>query len=117
LINQGQPDAAKFLEEQARQLGLPLMTLSMDELMPDTQPPMPEMPQSSFKDHYTSTLVLIRPDQHVAWHGEPKEVNTLALANRLWSLVRGEHPASSDAFPVVFPSTPKAIPRSMGMNS
>jgi len=60
---------------------------------------------------------LIRPDQHVAWHGEPKEVNTLALANRLWSLVRGEHPASSDAFPVVFPSTPKAIPRSMGMNS
>jgi len=53
----------------------------------------------------------------VAWHGEPKEVNTLALANRLWSLVRGEHPASSDAFPVVFPSTPKAIPRSMGMNS
>jgi 2-polyprenyl-6-methoxyphenol hydroxylase-like FAD-dependent oxidoreductase len=117
LINQGQPDVAKFLEEQARQLGLPLMTLSMEDLMPETAPPMTEMPQSSFKDHYTSTLILIRPDQHVAWHGEPREVNTLALANRLWSLVRGEHSTPSDAFPLVFPSTPTAIPRSMGMNS
>ena len=107
LINLGQPQAVYALSEAAQHLGLPLKTLQWHDLViedstsgadqahrasGDTRDGASKL---SIQDIYTSTLVLIRPDQHVAWHGEPGEVDGPDQAQALWSLVLGAQPVGS----------------------
>lgn len=54
LIDLGAPDGAGALEQAAKATGVPLKVLRLDP--PDGL--------------YRSKLVLIRPDQHIAWHGD-----------------------------------------------
>jgi 2-polyprenyl-6-methoxyphenol hydroxylase-like FAD-dependent oxidoreductase len=54
LLDFGAPDRAGALETAARARGVPLTTLRLDP--PDAL--------------YRSKLVLVRPDQHIAWHGD-----------------------------------------------
>jgi hypothetical protein len=54
LLDFGAPDDAAAVEEAAHRRGVPLTTL---------RPAVPT-------DLYHSKLVLIRPDQHIAWHGD-----------------------------------------------
>jgi 2-polyprenyl-6-methoxyphenol hydroxylase-like FAD-dependent oxidoreductase len=94
LINLGPAQAALALQEEAKRLGLPLCTLQWQDWVPE---PCEQSALVLMKGAYTSTLVLIRPDQHVAWHGEPQDVGQVAQARALWSRVRGELPLEPQA--------------------
>jgi hypothetical protein len=54
LLDFGAPDGATAIEAAAHARGVPLKTLR------------PEPPAGL----YRSKFVLIRPDQHIAWHGD-----------------------------------------------
>ncbi len=66
LLDLGAPDGASAIEAAARMRGVPLKTLR------------PEPPASLCH----SKLVLIRPDQHVAWHGDAV-ADPLAVIDRI----------------------------------
>jgi 2-polyprenyl-6-methoxyphenol hydroxylase-like FAD-dependent oxidoreductase len=53
LLDFGAPEAAAAFEEAARVRGVPLEVVRLDAIEP-----------------YRSKLVLVRPDQHIAWHGD-----------------------------------------------
>jgi 2-polyprenyl-6-methoxyphenol hydroxylase-like FAD-dependent oxidoreductase len=55
LLDFGAPDGAAALSEAAKKCGAPLDVLRM---------------QSSSDAPYRSKLILVRPDQHVVWHGD-----------------------------------------------
>ena len=114
LINMGQAQAVYSLSEAAQRLGLPLKTLQWRDLViedstSDCDQPHRDSgharevaPKLCIQDVYTSTLVLIRPDQHVAWHGEPGDVDGSDQAQALWSLVLGAQPLDSHPTPERF---------------
>ena len=114
LVNLGQPDAVHFLQEEARLKGIPLTIFSAQDLAPLATP---EGTTSLFKDFYTSTLVLIRPDQHVAWHGEPHELSTPIQAKSLWSLVCGEFGVGFNSDALEMNTQPDKHEHSTGVNS
>ena len=99
---------------QARSARLPLKTLQWRDLViedstSDCDQPHRDSgharevaPKLCIQDVYTSTLVLIRPDQHVAWHGEPGDVDGSDQAQALWSLVLGAQPLDSHPTPERF---------------
>ena len=63
------------LEQAAAELGAPLRTL--------------RLPQPELLDVYQANLVLIRPDQHVAWRANEMP----ACPSQLWNVVRGQSSA------------------------
>ena len=54
LIDFGAPEGARAFEAAAAMRGIPLKILQL-------KPP---------EELYRSQLVLVRPDQHIAWHGD-----------------------------------------------
>jgi hypothetical protein len=66
LLDLGGPDAAAALEEAAQARGVPLKLLRLEP--PDGL--------------YRSKLVLVRPDQHIAWHGDAA-ADPLAVIDRV----------------------------------
>jgi 2-polyprenyl-6-methoxyphenol hydroxylase-like FAD-dependent oxidoreductase len=67
LIDFGNPEGATAIETAARARGVPLKTLRLER--PDG-------------DLYRSKLVLVRPDQHIAWHGDAAD-NAEAVIDRV----------------------------------
>jgi len=67
LMDFGAPDAAAAFAAAARQRSVPLKVLPM--------PPAEASP-------YRSKLVLVRPDQHIVWHGE-RAADPLAVIDRV----------------------------------
>ena len=74
LIDFGAPDGADALQMAARTRGVPLTVLRLD-------PPA---------GLYRSKLVLVRPDHHIAWHGDAV-ADAMAVIDR----VRGASACSS----------------------
>jgi hypothetical protein len=66
LLDFGAADGAAAFAEAARQRGVPLAVLPVGPI--DASP-------------YVSKLVLVRPDQHIVWHGEHVS-NALAVIDR-----------------------------------
>jgi 2-polyprenyl-6-methoxyphenol hydroxylase-like FAD-dependent oxidoreductase len=66
LLDFGATDGARALEAVARARGVPLTTLHLD----------------SPAGLYRSKLVLVRPDQHIAWHGEAVS-DAMAVVDRV----------------------------------
>ncbi|MEJ2433597.1 MAG: FAD-dependent monooxygenase [Pseudolabrys sp.] len=67
LLDFGAPGAAAAFEQAARARGLPLKVVSL--VPPEASP-------------YRSRLVLVRPDQHIAWHGDSVS-DALAVIDRV----------------------------------
>ena len=67
VLDFGAPDHAAALESAARARGMPLKVVA------------PNLPGES---PYRSKLVLIRPDQHIAWHGDAVS-DPLAVIDRV----------------------------------
>jgi 2-polyprenyl-6-methoxyphenol hydroxylase-like FAD-dependent oxidoreductase len=65
LLDFGAPDGATAFETAARRRNVPLKVVTFDRA-----------------EHYRSKLVLVRPDQHVAWHGDTVE-DALAVIDRV----------------------------------
>jgi len=67
LLDFGAPDGAATLQSAATKRGVPLEVLPLESV--ETSP-------------YRSTLVLLRPDQHIAWHGDSVS-DPLAVIDRV----------------------------------
>ena len=67
LVDFGAAEGAAAFEKAARARGVPLKTLRL-------APPEGDL--------YRSRLVLVRPDQHIAWHGDTAE-DALAVVDRV----------------------------------
>jgi hypothetical protein len=67
LLDFGAPDTALSLAQAARQRGVPLKVLAVENALDDL---------------YRHKAVLIRPDQHIAWHGD-SVADPLAVIDRV----------------------------------
>ncbi|RWE38309.1 MAG: FAD-dependent oxidoreductase [Mesorhizobium sp.] len=76
IVGEGQRDVSALVED-VEATGIPLKVLRLDEALIDR--------------HFEAPLVLVRPDQHVAWRG-----NAIPESRRLIEIMRGERRSQSE---------------------